>query len=299
MAASHEPTSNQREGAVLFADVCGSTPLFQRLGNEAAARIVNARIDGMKRLIDTHNGVFVKASGDDVLCWFPEAASAVRAVLAMLEPPEPGGLDIHAGLQWGPFVYHDNDIFGDCVNTAARLLDLAKPKEVLVGGECVSQLHGAMLAQLSPVSPLRLKGRQEHSRIYSAQVSTGGPTTRYADGAGQNAEVQNDVIIAHGDSTWRIGEGEKLSVGREDDNTVCVPEPSVSRKHATITVGNGLLEFNDHSSYGSYVITPDGEEFKVFRRQVVLTGAGQISLARPGAEGDGPQLRFEVVARDA
>jgi class 3 adenylate cyclase len=60
----------------------------------------------------------------------------------MMQVTGDGDLEVHAGLEWGSFVCVENDIFGDCVNTAARLCDLANQRELLVGALCFQHLDG-------------------------------------------------------------------------------------------------------------------------------------------------------------
>ncbi|MBF9033869.1 FHA domain-containing protein [Rhodobacterales bacterium HKCCE2091] len=289
--------NSEYQAAVLFADVTGSTTLYQDLGNAAAAEIVNARVAGMKRQVALHDGVFVKASGDDVLCWFADADKALTAALAMLEPPRPGDLDVHVGMQWGDFVYRDGDVFGDCVNSAARLCSLAKPKELLVGEGCFQRLHPSGQAKLAEVSPLRLKGRREASRLYSVQLATSEAMTRFVHDPAPGDRPANDAVIRFGPQEWRITEGDSLGIGRSPANAVVVPEPTVSRQHATVTISNGLVEYADHSSAGSYVTTSTSGELPVFRRVVVLSGTGTVSLGGRMGDPAAPHLSYEVVAR--
>lgn len=291
--------SADREGAVLFADITGSTPLYQSVGNAVAAEIVNARLAEMTQIVAQHQGTFVKASGDDVLCWFTDAGQALSAALAMLKPARSTDLDVHAGVQWGAFVYRDGDIYGDCVNTAARLCSLAKPKEVLLGEQCFQRLRPQQTDMLTEVSPLQLKGRRETSRLYSLQVATTDATTRFALDQTPVDRPENDAVILFGGQEWHITEGQSLSIGRADVNAVVVPVPSVSRQHATITMTNGLVEFADHSSAGSYVMAPSGEEFAVFRKTVALSGNGDISLAGPCHDKMAPKLRYTIIARSS
>jgi adenylate cyclase len=130
-ANSTRPES--KTGAVLFADACGSTPLYQKVGNQQAAGIIGAFLECLKAIVARHGGTFVKSAGDDILCWFSLPNDAHLAAYEMIQATGEGGLKVHAGLESGSFVRLDNDIFGDCVNAAARLCALSNPGEVLVG----------------------------------------------------------------------------------------------------------------------------------------------------------------------
>lgn len=285
-----------QEGTVLFVDVSGSTPLYQRLGDAAAFAAIRRFQDSLRAVAERHDGVFVKSSGDDVLCWFPRPSAAVSAAHAMLEMTAEGTLAVHAGLELGAFLCVPNDIFGDCVNAASRLCDLANTRELLVGETCFAQLDPAQQARFVGLSPLRLKGREEASRIHSLQLEETGDRTQLAPEFGA-VDAQWDALFEYEGRQWRITEGDALTVGRLPGNAVQVPVGRVSRQHATIRLTNGLVEFEDHSSGGTAVTKQSGEVLAVSRRTVVLSGAGKAYLGARHADPAAPCLHYEVVPR--
>lgn len=270
-------------GAVVMADITGSTPLYERAGNDAAAAAINARIARMREVIDRHNGHFISAKGDDVLCWFADAGAALDAAYAMTAMPDPAGLMVHAGAQWGPFLLHKGDIYGGCVNTAARLCALSKPGEVLLGEDLHAELPPRQQSLVMEMSPVRLKGLEAEMRIFSRQIEqqVGDRTTIHHFGSSRHPVAAVDARLLMGQDEWRLEENRPLAVGRSEENDLPVPGMAVSRKHATVVLSNGLVEFSDHSSAGSYIRMGSAQEFSVFRRSVVLTGDGSISLGGP------------------
>lgn len=282
--------------AVVMADITGSTPLYEREGNDAAAAAINAQLSRMRTVVEAHDGHFVSAKGDDVLCWFADAELALDAAYAMTAMPDTSGLRVHAGAQWGTFVSRDGDIFGNCVNTAARLCDLAKPGEILVGADLAAQLGDDRRATLVQMSPVTLKGKKSKVELYSRLVERKGAarTVMFDLGELRPPVPVVEVRLTFAGREWAIREGQSLSVGRAEENTVSVLAPSVSRQHATVSVSNGLVEFTDHSSAGSFVLLGTGEEMPVFRRAVVLNGAGSIALGGPHDGPDRPCVTFAV-----
>src|SRR2546421_12754665 len=107
----------------------------------------------------------VHTIGDEVLCVFPTALAASQAAtemqsrVEMQEPVSGQRLQIHVGLQFGPVLEEGQNVFGDCVNVAARMVKLAKPSQIIAGGECVAAVTRAMEGQSRALDKLPVKGR--------------------------------------------------------------------------------------------------------------------------------------------
>ncbi len=286
-------TTDSESGAVLFADVCGSTPLYQRIGNRQAAVTIGAFLERLKVIVERHNGVFVKSGGDDILCWFSSSNDAHLAAYEMIQATGEGGLKVHAGLEAGIFVCVDNDIFGDCVNAAARLCALSNPRELLVGDVSYAHLSPANQKPYVSISPFRLTGRREASPVYSLQLDSGSDRTQILD-LDLNQHATSRALIEYDERRWEITESKPLSVGRLPENALQILVQTVSRQHATIRVVNGLVEFEDHSSSGSLVVRQSGEKLAVLRRTVVLSGAGTIYLGVKTDDPNAPQLTYQI-----
>src|ERR1700727_1488321 len=71
------------ELVVLFADVVGSTRLFEMMGDLRARDMVTACVDVMRRATEQHNGTVIKTIGDEVMATFPTADDALNAAAQM------------------------------------------------------------------------------------------------------------------------------------------------------------------------------------------------------------------------
>ena len=76
-------TSVRQYRAVLFADVSGSTPLYEKLGDEAALAAINRCLDILRRRCLEHGGAVIKTIGDELMCTFPDAEAALQSAAAM------------------------------------------------------------------------------------------------------------------------------------------------------------------------------------------------------------------------
>src|ERR671911_119614 len=115
------------EAAVLFADVSGSTKLYEAAGNAVAHAAVESCVNLMKQKTQASKGRVIKTIGDEVMsaftCADDAADAAIEMQLAIAELPPVGNttLGIRIGFNYGPVVEREGDVFGDAVNLAARL----------------------------------------------------------------------------------------------------------------------------------------------------------------------------------
>src|SRR5262249_10849419 len=101
------------EVALLLADITGSTPLYEEMGDAAALGRINDCLDRLRAIVAQEGGTCLRSKGDDVLCFFSDPCSALSAARRMLAQQGSGLLAIHAGMHFGPVIQADNDVFGD------------------------------------------------------------------------------------------------------------------------------------------------------------------------------------------
>ena len=132
--------------AVLFADVSGSTRLYEKLGNATALDAVGRCLDLVRAACEGRGGRVVKTIGDELMTVFRslddtvEAAAEAQAKLSELEPVGGLRLAMRMGFEYGPAIEADGDVYGDSVNVAARMVGLAKAGQVITSSETVAAL---------------------------------------------------------------------------------------------------------------------------------------------------------------
>jgi hypothetical protein len=115
--------------------------------------------------------------GDGFLAIFSRADAAFEALHAFVqesahEPPD-AHLRARAGLHWGDLFVEDKDIYGDVVNTTARLVDLAKVPCVLMSQEFFAQLPPELGIQCTDVGTFEVKGKSKPIGVYARRGSEG------------------------------------------------------------------------------------------------------------------------------
>ena len=123
---------------VVFADIVGSTRIFEQLGDGAASRLVTELVGDMGQIVAHNNGRVVKALGDGLFAVFPGVVDAICASIDIQQqtfarPKRADGasVQVQIGLDAGDVVEIDGDCFGDTVNSAAWLADLAGAAQIL------------------------------------------------------------------------------------------------------------------------------------------------------------------------
>lgn len=299
------------ERTVLFADLRGSTSLFETLGNAEATSVVTHCINALAGPVSERGGHVVKTLGDGLMAVFNESTGAMQASITMHElldgivqkGRERGAssglraLRLQVGVARGEVVEMGGDCFGDAVNVAARLLDHAGDNETLVTAEVLAGLPAPMKARFRSLDQLTLRGRAEPVHVHVLGRRRGGDAaiTQFGE-VPVTGEPEGLRLEWNGRS--RVFSARELPavLGRGPQAAFRVDDSRVSRSHARIDWYGGSFQLTDLSFNGTYVRFADGEIVSLRRGSCTLHGNGSVGLgASPGNEACDACLRFEVV----
>ena len=301
---------------VLFADLRGSTSMYETLGNAEATTVVTRSVALIARLVEEHGGQVVKTLGDGLMAIFPGPSSAVQAsddmhdsltragqlATTTTDPNEvraPTTLKLQVGLAHGEVVEMSGDVFGDAVNVAARLLDHAGDNETLATSGVVDGLEDWERSRFRSLDRMQLRGRVEPVHVHLLEaVRRFGDTAATAFGDMAPASIEPEGIRLIWLDLNRIYSGTSLPVilGRSPQATYIIDDNRVSRSHARIDWHGGTFQLTDLSYNGTYVrFDNDPEIISLRRGACTLHGAGVIGLGTPPSEPVSPCVRFEVM----
>jgi class 3 adenylate cyclase/TolB-like protein len=163
-----------RLAAVWFADIVGYGRLSSRNENEAL-HLVQLFQRACRDVVRGHDGRLVKFIGDAAMAEFTSTEAAVRAACALeptfraraeaskLTPPQ-----LHVGLHVGEIASApDGDLYGEGLNLASRLQDLAGPGQVLVSEDVRRQLHHRPEFRFIPIGDRKIKDMDEPISVFS------------------------------------------------------------------------------------------------------------------------------------
>jgi adenylate cyclase len=293
--------------SVVFADLVGSTGIFERLGDETAGRFVTQLTTALAKIFEQHNGRVVKLLGDGLFAVFPEEGQALTACIAIQErlqekPVRPGGVgrpvQMQMGIESGEVVEIQGDCYGDAVNSAARLADLAGADQILTSQRVRDALPPGQQEMLRSLGPMYLRGKAEVTEVWRVEWQQDRDAEATVMGAsmfGQPPEAHLEIAFA-GQVRRLQPRGEAVTIGRSPSADLNVNDSRVSRAHATVDWRGGQFVLVDASSFGTWVYFGNHPEPVVLRRtECYLVGQGQIALGCDRTADSAPIASFTVL----
>jgi class 3 adenylate cyclase len=293
----------QRDVCIVFADVSGSTRLYEKLGDAGALAAIERCVDAMKRATLLNKGRVVKTIGDEVMAVFDTAAQGMQAASEMqqrieeLPPPVPDvKLKIRAGFHFGPALHENDDVFGDTVNVAARMAGLAKGGQIITTGETVAALPELLRQACREIDALAVKGKAENVEVCEVIWQDGAEltmmSTRMAPAALPDARLR---LTYGGQEVVLDAARPAVTLGRDAACDIVVRDPRASRSHAKIERRRDKFVLTDISSNGTFVTFVGEPEVVLKREEIILRGSGRIVFGHSGKSAeDAESLSFSV-----
>jgi adenylate cyclase len=290
------------ELAILFADVVGSTRLYELMGDLRARDMVAICIDVMRSATEQRQGTVIKTMGDEVMSTFPSADEALNAAAQMQQQisshaqlkVEGQPVCIRIGCHFGPVMLENRDVFGATVHTANRMTSQAKAGQIITTAATVERLSPEWRASCRQIDIAAIKGQGNEVALYEVLWQSEDVTSMVPAISMNSRPVRllrlrlrandRDLVIDEQHSS--------ITIGRAEDNDVVIKGNLISRLHARIEINRNKFVLIDQSTNGTFVQTADGEESFVRRDSLQIKGEGTIGLGRL-PEQDSPQtIRF-------
>jgi len=279
------------EVAILFADVVGSTQLYDKFGDTKASETVARCLDIMKDATNQFNGTVIKTIGDEVMSTFPTVDEAMEAATQMQNRISSGDdeiqVSIRIGCHFGPVVQEQNDIFGAAVHTANRMTSQAKSKQIIISGTTVERMGPEWQAQTRQIDVATVRGRIDEVALFEVlwqpdEATSMLPTIDWES----KTKSATKLTLTFRESTVVVDEKRKaINMGRADDNDLVVKGNLISRIHARIEMRRGKFILIDQSTNGTFLENARGEEVFIRRDSTELAGEGIIGLGRVAKPG--------------
>ena len=271
--------------AVLFADVCDSTQLYERLGDAQALATMSRCLEMARQVAVACGGRLVKTMGDELMLVFATAKQAAEAAVGIQEQmagvarTEAIRLDFRIGFHFGDAIERDGDVFGDSVNTAARIVALAKAGQILTSSATIAALPEHVRPQIRDVDTITVKGKQADLDVVELLWQMTADLTVIS--RRPILEV-TEVELRHGTTIMRLDAGtHAITLGRDEHNDLVVTDQRASRLHARIERRRDKFALVDASANGTYVTFEGEREFLLHHQECLLKGRGLLSFGRP------------------
>ncbi|MDH4095306.1 MAG: adenylate/guanylate cyclase domain-containing protein [Betaproteobacteria bacterium] len=277
--------------AILFADVSGSTALYEKLGDRRALKAVESVLDELRAATAALGGRVVKTLGDEIMAVFPTAAAAAQAATGMQERVSGmkvlGGLRlaVRIGFHAGPVLEEGSDFFGDAVNTAARMATVAKSGQIITTEATAQALPAPILERTRDLDRLPVKGKQGALRLFELlwrddeDLTVLGTQQRMLDTGGRILHLQHAdrALVMDADLTTVL-------IGRDAASDIVIAHRSASRLHGRIERRRDNYFYTDLSTNGTYVTVAGDAEIHLRRDEIMLRGRGRLAYGQPGGD---------------
>ena len=283
---------------VLYADVAGSTQIYEQYGDTLARDAMATCIDVLTQVVVRLDGRLIKTIGDEVMCAFKDPIKAVLASNEMQMAVQRAGeedrfavgeLRIKIGFHFGPGLEEDNDVFGEAHLVASQLVNMAKADQILTSEATLENVPPSLRVGSRVLESMLVDGVSGEITVYEMIWEVSG-LTQVADIRPQRARVTHTELRLRYQGTEYVVDDDKpvLSMGRVKGNDVVVETDLTSRQHAEIEYARGRFHLSDNSSNGTVLINENAASEVLRRDKVTLGETGKICLGgRPEDNNDG------------
>lgn len=297
-APTQMPTTQPfRQMSVLFADIAGSTKLYDTLGDAQAKVLVDECLAVMFGVVKQYDGRVIKTIGDEVMCVLSTADNGCLAAMDMqlrvnaLPAAGPIKRAIRIGFHFGPVIEENNDVFGDTVNLAARMAGLAKGGQIVTTAVTADRLSPSLRSSTRRIAALAVKGKGDEIEVCDVIWQAGDDVTMMTPSLSAAAR-HIELDLQHGATRLILTQAHgSIVLGRDLGCELVVGGHMASRQHARIERRRDKFFLIDQSTNGTFVAFAGEPEIILRREEVMLRSQGRIALGH-GVD----ELTDEVIA---
>ncbi|HZM46233.1 MAG TPA: adenylate/guanylate cyclase domain-containing protein [Burkholderiales bacterium] len=288
------------ELAVLFADISGSTKLYDTLGDTRAKHLIDECIGMMRDVVTHYAGRVIKTIGDEVMCVLPSAdsgflaASDMQVKVAALPAVADVKRAIRVGFHFGSVIEDASDVFGDTVNLAARMAGLAKGMQIITTRATVEKLSPALRESTRGIAALSVKGKLDDIEVCEVLWQHGEDLTMATQSTVTVAK-KIELHLAHGPRKLVLEQANgTISLGRDAGCEFVLADRKASRVHARIERRRDKFFLVDQSTNGTFVTFTGEAEIALRREEVMLRNQGRITFGHSMAESSDETVDFTL-----
>lgn len=289
--------------AIMFSDIVGSTQLYEKLGDSDAAECVNQCISRMSEIVRSFGGSIINTIGDEIMCCFQSADQAVLSANRIHEAFSTEAvtgfnikISLRIGIDYGEIVTRDNDVFGDVVNVAARIANIAVANQTIVSEKLIMGLSYDLRSKTRKYDRIAVKGKTDLLTLFEVMREDRDVTVmRNSVTSTHGNIVQSLHLMYKGKSVTLQSNSKAFVLGRSVNSDLVVEGGLVSRSHAYCVYRREKFILIDQSTNGTFVKTAEGREVYLRREEIPLIGRGTISLGESARMDNGQILQFICV----
>lgn len=291
--------------SILFADIAGSSRIYELLGDDQARRLIMELLSDLSDVARKYDGDFLRTYGDEMMCAFRSADEAVEAAANMHQivearPPVKWGqidsIGLYIRIDSGTVIQVGNKLFGDAVNSAAKMKTLAKPYQTLLSEATLNYLSEEHRRLTRYVGKLPIKGKSGTYDIFE-YIHEEEEATLVMELPSEDPVSPTTLEVHCGDTHFLVDENRPtLTIGRLPANDLVLKYVGISRMHAKIEHRKGKFVLVDASSNGTYVHIAGQEAVFVKHDELQLHGQGIICPGRSATADSPGAIHYTIIA---
>jgi adenylate cyclase len=274
--------------AILYADVSGSTKIYEKYGDTVARNNIKICLDILSDIAKEHDGKLIKTIGDEAMCSFINPVMAAMAATVMHQALEDainqgkfsiGEIHVKIGWHYGPVNHRGKEIIGEAPVTAQQIIRLAKADEILTSEQSILTLPDELKENAHCINSLEAEGYKGILNIFNMPWEDTEEVTKFEPACSKNEEVSklNVLMLEYKGKIIRLdSENTHCRIGRGKENDLSVEGKFTSRLHAEISFKNNTFRLYDISTNGTDIVYADGETTRLRREEIFLSGEGVI-----------------------
>lgn len=289
--------------SVLFADIAGSSKMYELLGDDQARRLIMELLSDLSNVVRKYNGESIRTYGDELMCAFRSADDAVMAAASMHQlvdarPPVRWGeieaIGLYIRVDSGTVIRVGNKLFGDAVNSAAKMKTLAKPFQTLISESTLNYLSDQHKRMTRFIGKLPIKGKSGTYDIFE-YLHEEENATLVMERPSEDMFVPAALELSCNSAIFTVDENRAtITIGRLPANDIVLKYPGVSRMHAKIEHRKGKFILVDASSNGTFVYIKGQEMVYVKHDELHLFGEGIICAGKKAKADSSGAIHFIV-----
>src|SRR5213080_797212 len=184
--------------AIMFTDMVGYSALSQR-DDKLALELLEEHRAVLRQIFPRFHGVEIKTIGDAFLVEFQSALEAAQCAIEIqralakrnADAPAERQIQVRIGIHIGDVVHRGDDVYGDGVNIASRIEQLAGAGGICVSTDVERQIRNALETRFEKLAPTELKNISLPMDLFRIVL----PWEKKSDVRGQKAEVRKRAVI--------------------------------------------------------------------------------------------------------
>lgn len=301
------PNGTKSPMTIFFVDVVGSVELYHSLGDVLAREKIVRCLSKMSSLIELQGGRVIEIIGDEIMAAFadPNQAfeAATRIQTSLLEKPG-SRLSVRIGFHAGPTAEAKGHPYGDTVNVAARMVNLAKSGQIITNHQTVADLSTENRARVRFVDKTFIKGKPEpytiHEVVWDESESTMVLTLPHTGHLNRRRTAASIYLKYQGKVLYLSEASGEVVLGRGQRCGLVINSGAASRTHAVVSCRNGMMVLKDQSTNGTFVRTfagkraTDGIDLFIHHEEWMSDAAGVFSLGVAISKEDPNLIYFRI-----